>query len=543
MRMKILLSVLFLAAFAGFGYKEYKNSEFQSDYSNFFVAPNYRIFPSSFSQSEPEIVRHPINPNIMFASAFTFNGSFKSEGVFITTNGGNTWFGSDTCKGAPIFNHGGDPGPLIDKDGRFLMAHIGSFAAGQFTHYSTDFGASWSGQYPIATGDQDKGDIRSDGKPGSPYFGRTYLSWVQFAPPFPVFITSTTNGGVNWSGNLQVNNPTQRSQGTVLRVGPSGEVVICWAGTISTSPFTEDYIGFAKSTNGAQSFSVNENIFDINGIAGTLPQKGNIRVNGLPKMDIDLSGGTRNGWIYIVTTEKNLSPAGTDPDIILRRSSDFGQTWSQRIRVNQDAVNNGKTQFFPAIRVDEGGGINVIYYDDRRTASDSAEVFLSRSTDGGNTWTDFVISDHRFKPSPISGTTAGYMGDNIGLTSGNNFLWPVWMDNSSGIYQVWTSKIDINTLGIRQTSAQIPDKFLLEQNYPNPFNPVTNIKFSIKEKSDVTMKIYNTEGKLIETLVEKILPAGEYEYSFNAAGLNSGIYFVTLETDGFSDSKKMILLK
>lgn len=195
------------------------------------------------------------------------------------------------------------------------------------------------------------------------------------------------------------------------------------------------------------------------------------------------------------------------------------------------------------MRVDEGGGINVIYYDDRRTASDSSEVFLSRSTDGGDTWKDYVISDHRFKPSPIAGGVTGYQGDNISITSVNNYLFPVWMDNSSGIYQIWTSKIDINTLGIKQFGTSIPEKFKLEQNYPNPFNPVTNIKFSIKEKSNVSMNVYNTEGKLISTLVNNVLPAGEYEYSFDAANLNSGVYFVTVQAGGFKDTKKMVLLK
>jgi hypothetical protein len=57
------------------------------------------------------------------------------------------------------------------------------------------------------------------------------------------------------------------------------------------------------------------------------------------------------------------------------------------------------------------------------------------------------------------------------------------------------------------------------------------------------MNIYNTEGKLVETLVNKVLPAGEYEYTFDAAALNSGVYFITIQANGFTDSKKMVLVK
>ncbi|MBS1494106.1 MAG: T9SS type A sorting domain-containing protein [Bacteroidetes bacterium] len=543
--MKTKIFLLIILSALSYGFFKQSGTVQQSYYSDVNVAPNFRIFPSGVSQTEPEIVPHPTNPNILFASSFTLNGAFRSEGVYVTTNGGNSWFGSDTCKGQLIQNHAGDPGPMIDKDGRFYMTHLGSQSlfVGQFAHYSTDLGLTWSNQYPIQTGDQYKGDIRSDISPASPYYGKTHYSWVPIISPISVYYSSTTNGGVNWAAPRQINNPTQRNNGAMVKMNRNGDVYITWAAVSSISPFPENYLGLAKSTNGGANFSVTENIYNVGGVSGFLPQKGNILVNGLPDIDIDMSTGLRSGWIYIITTEKNLSPAGSDLDVIFRRSSDGGQTWSPRIRVNQDPVNNGKIQFFPAMRVDDGGGINIIYYDDRRCASDSSEVFMSRSTDGGDTWKDFPISDHRFKPSPIAGTGAGYMGDNIGITNSGNFLWALWMDNSTGIYQVWATKLDVTTLGINQISNVIPDKFKLAQNYPNPFNPTTNIKFSIMEKGEVNMNVYNTEGKLIQTLVNKVLPAGEYEYTFDAAALNSGVYFVTIQANGFTDSKKMVLVK
>ena len=133
-------------------------------YSNSFSQiTNFRIYPSGVAQIEPSIAKHPANPLIMFASAYTISGAFRSEGVYFTTNGGISWFGSDTCNsGSSSNNHGGDPGPVIDKDGRFILTHQGGFITGMFSNYSTNFGTNWSSNQLISSGDQDKGTPGND---------------------------------------------------------------------------------------------------------------------------------------------------------------------------------------------------------------------------------------------------------------------------------------------------------------------------------------------------------------------------------------------
>ncbi len=318
---------------------------------------------------------------------------------------------------------------------------------------------------------------------------------------------------------------------------------VCWAGVISGSPFTEDFVGFARSTNGGASWTAQENAFDMNGIAGTFSTKSNIRVNGLPRIAVDNSGGPRNGWIYIVTTERGLAPAGNDPDIIFHRSTNGGTSWSSGIRVNQDLLNNGRFQFFPAVNVDDGGGINVLYYDDRSTTTDSAGVVLARSTDGGNSWTEYGISDRNFKPQPIGGLGAGYQGDNIAMTSVGDTLWPVWMDNRTGVYQLWTSVIRISELSTSVSESSLPLSPALMQNYPNPFNPSTMISYQLAISNWVTLRVYNILGQHLRTLVNEQKDAGVHQVEFNADGLSGGVYVYRLTIGDQSFSRTMTLVK
>lgn len=89
----------------------------------------------------------------------------------------------------------------------------------------------------------------------------------------------------------------------------------------------------------------------------------------------------------------------------------------------------------------------------------------------------------------------------------------------------------------------IPEKFELNQNYPNPFNPNTTIKFAVAKDGNVKLNVFDINGKLVNTLVNQRVITGRYSADFNASELSSGVYFYTLETPEFKETKKMILVK
>ncbi len=99
------------------------------------------------------------------------------------------------------------------------------------------------------------------------------------------------------------------------------------------------------------------------------------------------------------------------------------------------------------------------------------------------------------------------------------------------------------SIGIIPGSSETVTSYSLSQNYPNPFNPVTTIKFQIPENTFATLKIYDVAGKEISTIVNENLSRGEYEYLWNANSFPSGIYFYRLETESYTQTRKMILVK
>jgi len=509
------------------------------------VGPSVRVLPNSNQQDEIILVRHPTNQNIMFGSAnTTVSGSTFGNASYVTTNGGTTWIGTDLVPG---LQSPSDPGPTIDKNGTIILTTLNIPGATAYTAavYSTDNGTTWSPRVNLTAQSSDKNFAGTDDAPSSTYYGRSYCVWSNFALGSPpIVISYTTNSGVSWSGVTTINTPPggHYSQGCDIAIGPTGQVYVCWA-QVAGSP--EDYLGFAVSTTGGTGWSVTDNAYDMNGIRANTFNGWNFRVNSFPRIAVDRSGGPRNGWIYVVATDRNIAPAGSDADVVMHKSTDGGATWNATgVRVNQDPLNNGKVQFFPAIRVDENGGVNICYYDNRNCPSvgDSAQTYMSRSTDGGVTWIDYLVSDHAWKVKGEAGL-APYGGDYIGISSGNGKVFPFWFDDKTGTMQAWTAAVDLGVTGINSNNNETPNAFRLQQNFPNPFNPNTLIDFSVPKAGNVILEVYDMTGKKVATLVNEDKAVGNYRYDFNAGGFASGVYLYTLKADGISLTKKMILVK
>jgi flagellar hook assembly protein FlgD len=104
------------------------------------------------------------------------------------------------------------------------------------------------------------------------------------------------------------------------------------------------------------------------------------------------------------------------------------------------------------------------------------------------------------------------------------------------------------TTSVEKSDANIPGSFTLGQNYPNPFNPTTTISFSLPQRSNVRLDIYDILGKQVATLINETRAAGNWNIEWNGLDrygrhIASGVYFYRLEAGSFMSVKKMVMLK
>jgi hypothetical protein len=97
--------------------------------------------------------------------------------------------------------------------------------------------------------------------------------------------------------------------------------------------------------------------------------------------------------------------------------------------------------------------------------------------------------------------------------------------------------------GLADANTSMPASFMLNQNYPNPFNPETTISFALPNTSEVNIRVYNSLGQLVTTLVQGRMEAGMHQVQFNASELASGMYFYQMQAGSFQETRKMVLMK
>jgi photosystem II stability/assembly factor-like uncharacterized protein len=338
-------------------------------------------------------------------------------------------------------------------------------------------------------------------------------------------IYKTTDGGNNWSLKYDLQNDSfgdfvyfWDSKNGVAVGDPTSDRPSYWLIlTTSDGGDTWNRVDSAKipAADGAKLEGSLSNGFSVvgntiwfgaqsnNSVAGYVPRvfyskdKGLTWANSSPITDLTSVQGV--GFI----DANNGFAASTDGKSA--STSDGGQTWSLVTPVGFASIRafDYRPGNYDLLAVGSGGKIY-------------------NSIDNGYSWTS--VTD------PNANNLRG-----IGFLPNSNISWIV---GDNGTILKW----DENATAVNDKGA-IPGKYGLQQNFPNPFNPTTTIRYSVPKESKVSLSVYDALGRQVATLVNDVKSAGEHQATFNASNLSSGVYFYRLKADGFTDFKKLVLMK
>ena len=299
-------------------------------------------------------------------------------------------------------------------------------------------------------------------------------------------------------------------------------------GEIYVSWAGPDGLVFNKSLDQGNTWLNQEIIIDPFPGGWNFSISGIYRANGLPITSCDLSNGINRGTIYINWSDQRNGTTNTD--IWLVKSTDGGQTWSLPKKVNDD--NSNKQQFFTWMTIDQTSGyLYFVFYDRRNYSNDSTDVYMAISMDGGNTFINRKISQSPFFPNE-----GIFFGDYTNITANNGVIRPIWTRLNNGQLSIWTNITRLSDF-LTTSVIELPEitNNLTFENYPNPTSDYEFVSFKLHKKTKINLSIYDIKGKMIAEIIQnEIREYGTYIEQIAMTKLNipSGTYLLGLQFDG-----------
>ena len=480
----------------------------------------------------------PKHPNVLIAGANLSN-------YYVSLDTGHTWTINSLTSSYGVW---GDPAIFVDTLSNFYFIHLSNPPNGHWIdrivcQKTSDNGVTFNdGSYTGLNGlkNQDKAWCTVDRSNN-----HIYMAWTQFdsygsnlgTDSSNILFSKSIDLGLTWSTPVRINHVA----GNCIDSDSTVEGAVPAIG-----PNGEIYVGWAgpnglvfnKSLDQGNTWLSNE--IPVGAIPGgwdySIP--GIYRSNGLPITACDLSNGPYRGNIYINWSDQRNGVNNTD--IWLTKSTDGGNTWSPATRVNDDLSNN--QQFLTYMTIDQTNGyLYFVFYDRRNYSGDSTDVYLAVSMDGGATFINHKISDSAFVPN--QGT---FFGDYTNIVAYNGIIRPAWarLDNTS--LSVWTDLTNLNEIFTNDSKAINFKSKSNYKNYPNPSDSETNISFELTKNSRVNLSVYNLMGtEIYKVINNETRPAGKYVENIDIKKTNipSGSYLLKLAIDGQVITSKLIVIK
>jgi len=457
--------------------------------------------------------------------------------ILYSTNGGTTWvlYALSALGGTDKINTGEIDCEIIENTTGDKFLHIvyglratggtGRYFAGGLSLNITTFAGSlyafsWPGNDAALRYYMPR--ITSD---NAPYTGNAYL----------YIAISFDSSGINTQKLVRCTSPYTNSPVWTYKA----DKIFWWQGTV-TDPQRKLYTDIAYFKNGISdslivSFSglpdSTKIFFSKMAIGGTSPTVsgqyigpvGGSEPNNYKHHAKLSSNGVDNGSIFCI-----FNQAGTTEGVKYFRTTNYGNFNTIFQSVIWTATNGVSYPDIMGVREANTHRLGFFFWG----ATDSLK-YISVNSSGG-------FTTNSAKMNGIALTTGNY-SPAIGMRFvDNDSCFALYSAN--GPENMWAATGCSGTI-TNIGNIETPISFNLSQNYPNPFNPVTKISYALPKSGLITLCVYDILGREVAMLVNEVKNAGNYSVDFNASGFNSGVYFYRLESNGFSDIKKMMLIK
>jgi len=398
-------------------------------------------------------------------------------GVARSTDGGTTWT-SDLIEGHDFLS---DPVVRAVGGGRWYYGYLAQGGPGGsdveiYVRRSDDDGATWSSPVPVTL----DGDF--DDKPYLDAAGDdVVVAYADFGfSPAKVRVASSTDGGGTYGNDTVLADASVGGNGACPVIAPDGRWLVFWRDSF------QDSLWVSHSDDDGVTWSPDRGIVAMDPLPSSLPP--GFRMVNLPSADADPVTGT----LVVVWNDQRLG----DADILSIRSVDGGMTWSDPVRVNEDA--SGESQFFPWIAFDDTGVGHVVWYDRRGNGFD-IDVYVARTPDGGQSFEPNVrVTAEAFEPVLPWDTSVDFIGDYNGVAATAAFTYPCYQDARRGFQDVYVAKVPTDVVAVGAPGAAPPAPALVAA--PNPFRTETVLTFARPLPGGASLDVVTVDGRHVRSL-------------------------------------------
>lgn len=514
-----------------------------------------------FGQDETSVAISRTNKNIIVIGSNDEVMDLRSMPSYTTMDGGNGWLTSHIPKVPSPYSALGDPMIIADNENGFYYAHLikdlNSNLSNILVSYSDD-GINWMYTAPVITktstyDTEDKESIAIDRDPSSPYYNRLYLSWLHFDSAFylsGIRIAYSDDSAKTWSKPIVV------TQGyryfSQVKVGKGGKVFLAFS-EYSEHGAEDDttYHYFLSSIDGGKTFTTYTLAPYFNYPyylgAGLTLLKGANGFRAIPYISYDID--PLSNIIHLVYGDYGYwDHAASKRSSILRyvQSADEGKTWSPPVTVGYEGDSSSlrRDRFQPSLSVDPITGKAYLFYlsSENDTSNLKYQPYLLRL---GTSEKPFALSDSMANPFQTLGISGDpFIGDYTGLDVYDSYFCAAWTENADlgvkgEIYAFISPNIDSVKSAIKQTKISSSGFSI----YPNPGSSKRTITFDVKHNGDVSIQLFDSEGKFVASILDEYLIEGEHSKEIILPSLASGAYSLVLSQGESSVSKNIIISK